>query len=107
MRTTIRFQSLAILLAIILALSPFLPTNKLAAQENRERRVGGGSQTAWTVPADAQQLTDLGPEPTVRVGLATDMRSVTISTTGQLMNASALNVAAVHTAQHQAHTGFA
>ncbi|MEO8434849.1 MAG: SpoIID/LytB domain-containing protein, partial [Pyrinomonadaceae bacterium] len=84
-------------LAITLALSPFLPTHNLAAQENRERKAGSGSQPAWTVPtsADAQQRTELGPEPTVRVGLATDMRSVTISTTGQLMNASALNTAPV------------
>src|SRR5688572_1840182 len=97
MRTTIRFQSLAAFLAITLALSPFLSTNKLAAQENRERKVSTESQTAWPVPTspDGQQRTELGAEPTVRVGLATDMRSVTISTTGQLMNASALNAAPV------------
>lgn len=97
MRTTFRYQSMATLLATTLALSPFLTTNKLAAQEIRDRQTAGKSQAAWTVPppTDAQQQTELGAEPTVRVGLATNMRSVTISTTGQLMNASALNAAPV------------
>src|SRR5687768_804490 len=92
MRITLRSQSIASLLAILVAVSPFLPANQVAAQENRERQTAG-SQPAWNISssAEVQQRTELGPEPTVRVGLATDMRSVTISTTGQLMNASALN----------------
>ncbi|MCM3905959.1 MAG: SpoIID/LytB domain-containing protein [Pyrinomonadaceae bacterium] len=51
---------------------------------------------AWKTPSTEtpvslrQSTTELiaGPEPTIRVALATDVRSATVSTTGRLMNAS-------------------
>jgi len=87
----------ATIIATSLALSPFAPTNRLTAQETRARRTDDRTQPAWpaTSAASVPQSTQLGTEPTVRIGLATDMRSVAISTTGHLMNASAENVAPV------------
>jgi len=93
MRSSLRLHAIAAVLAANLVFAPLLSTTKLAAQETRPRQVEGRSQPAWPAHAtsDTQQVTQLGPEPLVRIGLATNMRSVTISTTGQLMNASAAN----------------
>ena len=59
--------------------------------ETRPRR----TQPAWPAPAASTPVittpkltTVTGPEPTIRVALTTNARSATISTTGQLMNAS-------------------
>lgn len=59
-------------------------------QETRPRRAG----TAWPQPSAAVPVTlpsvvsVTGPEPTIRVALATDTRSAVISTTSKLMSAN-------------------
>src|SRR5437879_11033850 len=97
MRRSSRLKSLATIIATSLALSPFATTNRLKAQETRARKTDNRTQPAWptTPAASVPQSTQLGTEPTVRIGLATDIRSVAISTTGHLMNASAENAAPV------------
>jgi stage II sporulation protein D len=57
--------------------------------ENRPRRV----QPEWKIPSQGiegitTKISTNVPEPTIRVALATDVRSATISSRGQLMNAS-------------------
>jgi stage II sporulation protein D len=92
MRSSLRLHAIAAVLATNLVFAPFLSSGNLAAQETRSRQVQERSQPAWPSPAaGATPVSQLGPEPSVRIGLATDMRSVTISTTGHLMNASAAN----------------
>src|SRR2546428_3496191 len=97
MRRSSRLKSLVTIIATSLVLSPFAAANRLTAQETRARQTDDRTRPAWpaTSAASVQQSTQLGTEPTVRIGLATDMRSVAISTTGHLMNASAENAAPV------------
>ena len=83
------------------------PANKEAAPPKTSPASGSGE---WNIGDPVRIVTSgpsatgrsSGPEPTIRVALATDVRSATISTTGRLMNASdqtttllALNVARV------------
>lgn len=89
------------LLALILAHALLLPT-LAPAQQTRPRRVQSLPQAEDALPAPAAQtptpeptasetqLARLTPEPTVRIGLATNARSVTISTsTGALFASTA------------------
>lgn len=79
------------IITLALAQSFFLPIVSAQQQDTRPRR----AQPVWTPPSTsapivaAPPLTTIsGPEPTIRVALATDARSAVISTTGHLMNAS-------------------
>ncbi len=106
--------------AVLLALQVLNPTFVFSQQETRQRRTQSqvepqktASQTAsgeWRPPVTAAGVTldqpstpsSSQPEPTIRVALATDVRSATVSTAGHLLNASddgptlvALNVARV------------
>ena len=79
-----------LIVQLLLATSPLLAQQQ-SREENRPRRVIsdwnptpaaiGGEITSTKIPA-------IGPEPKIRVALATDARSAVISTTGRLMNAS-------------------
>ena len=76
------------------------------AQETRDRRVTSNTQpvqetqSAWPAekPSVVQQaskapaLAQLSTEPVMRIALASDVRSATVSTTAHLVNASDLNV---------------
>src|SRR5437660_2822550 len=103
--------------AILLALQFFSPSIVLGQEAVRQRRSQPQVEPAktsapiveqWKAPApnpvslSQRSATSVsGPEPTIRVALATDVRSATISTTGHLMNATdeatlmAMNVARV------------
>src|SRR6185369_15289273 len=83
-------KAITVLLAHALLL-PIAFGQQQTTDSTRPRR----AQPAWTPPAatapivNTSSITTLtGPEPTIRVALATDARSATISTTGHLMNAS-------------------
>jgi SpoIID/LytB domain protein len=88
MRTSLGQKVSRILIAHLLC-SPFSLFAQQPGEENRPRRV----QPVWSQPQATNEITttkiiSLGPEPKIRVALATDARSATISTTGRLMNAS-------------------
>src|SRR5881275_2412627 len=71
-------RSLSLFIAWLVAVAPFA----CAQEQTRPRRVNG-VETNETTPAPAQPVintTRLESEPTVRIGLATAARSVTIST---------------------------
>jgi stage II sporulation protein D len=86
------------------SLSPVGVFGQQRGQETRPRRTQPANQTvtststdgAWNNPGTdttvslTQPITELavGPEPQIRVALATDARSATVSTIGRLMNAS-------------------
>jgi stage II sporulation protein D len=93
-------------LVVLLALQLLTPALVFSQQEIRQRRTQtqvapekASAQTAsgeWRPPAPLTSVT-LDPsgvlstqEPTIRVALATDVRSATISTSGHLMNATDL-----------------
>jgi stage II sporulation protein D len=97
----IRFARSAVLL--LLALQTFNPIVVVCQGEVRQRRTQTATRSEttpsssdeWTVPANpsivslaGSNVTKLSEEPTIRVALATDVRSATISTSGHLMNAS-------------------
>jgi stage II sporulation protein D len=66
-----------------------------ASQQTRPRRAQSSTQQPAS-PAPVEAVTTrLSAEPIVRIGLSTSARSVTISTNGQLMNASDANAPAV------------
>ena len=78
-------------ITLLLVQSFLVPALLAQQQDTRPRR----TQPVWPAPAastpviTAPTLTPLaGPEPTIRVALSTDSRSVVISTSGHLMNAS-------------------
>lgn len=92
-------------IAILLALQLFSPNLIFSQDAVRQRRsqpqaepakTGDPSEDQWKTPAAQRPVSldqpgtilDAAPEPTVRVALATDVRSATISTTGHLMNAT-------------------
>ncbi|HEX7999037.1 MAG TPA: SpoIID/LytB domain-containing protein [Pyrinomonadaceae bacterium] len=59
-----------------------------ATQQTRPRRTQTNSQQPASPATDETITTRLSAEPTVRIGLITSARSVTISTSGRLLNAS-------------------
>ncbi|HKS26202.1 MAG TPA: SpoIID/LytB domain-containing protein [Pyrinomonadaceae bacterium] len=67
--------------ALIIAYSLLCPA-LLLGQDTRPRRAQASTETR---PPVAQTTTRLMAEPTVRIGLATNARSVTVSTNGRLM----------------------
>jgi stage II sporulation protein D len=96
-------------IAFIILFSQFLPAavvlGQQRADETRPRRAqptanqtvtSAPTEDAWRTPATETPVSLLraatevvtGPEPEIRVALATDVRSATVSTTGRLMNAS-------------------
>ena len=92
-------------IAILLALQFFSPSVAFGQEAVRQRRSQPQVEPAKTAVPTAEQwkapaqdtVVSLAPsstpsdskqEPTIRVALATDVRSATISTTGHLMNAS-------------------
>ena len=83
MRTSLRSKFITFLVASSL-LASSLAFAQEASQQTRPRRAEGSSVPA---PAPPARTTRLSTEPLIRIGLATDARSVTISTTGRLMNA--------------------
>ncbi|MCA1615416.1 MAG: SPOR domain-containing protein, partial [Acidobacteria bacterium] len=98
MPPTLRTRVVSLFVAHALALAPLV-----GAQDSRPRRVPQRDEPQRAEPATraetrrdevpdiapaAAQLARLETEPTVRVGLATSARAVTISTAGQLLIAS-------------------
>jgi SpoIID/LytB domain protein len=91
-------------IAILLALQLFSPIAVFCQDAVRQRRAQPQVEPARTTDPPAEQwktptqrpvsfdristVLDSAQEPTIRVALATDVRSATISTTGHLMNAS-------------------
>ncbi len=88
----------ALLAATLLASALVTPTLTLLAQDSQQvTRPRRATQTdAWptptpetiTLPTIEPSVTNIKSEPLVRVGLATNARSVTVSTSGRLLNAS-------------------
>jgi stage II sporulation protein D len=77
------------IMALLIATALLTPSLVFAQDATRPRRAQDESlRSSSTVPAASFSTMQVGPEPTVRIGLATDARSVTISTTSRLMNAS-------------------
>lgn len=76
-----RTKIIALLISYAL-ICPALTLAQGTTQETRPRRAQSSSGESQPV---SQPTTKLTVEPTVRVGLATNARSVTISTTGRLM----------------------
>ena len=118
MRSSLARKAVVILLAYSLSVSSIAFAQDSSHQETRPRRANEPTtqksdplprQDAWQTPVTTAvtlnnaTTTTAGPEPTIRVALATDARSGSISTeAGKLMNATgastmfvALNVARV------------
>lgn len=81
-------------ITLLLAKSLLLPV-AFGQQQTPEATRPRRTQPVWTPPPATTPIittpgltTVTGPEPTIRVALATDARSAVISTTGHLMNAS-------------------
>jgi stage II sporulation protein D len=92
MRRPFLSKSLALLLAPLIVFSS-LALAQDAAQQTRPRRVAQGN-AQWPVPPSTNPeiiTTRLSDEPVMRIGLAANIRSVSISTKGQLLNASGFN----------------
>jgi stage II sporulation protein D len=98
-------RAIAFLILFSQAPSVALVFGQQRTEETRPRRTqpaanptttSAPNNDAWKAPSTEtpvslrQSTTELitGPEPTIRVGLATDVRSATVSTNGRLMNAS-------------------
>jgi stage II sporulation protein D len=105
MRCSLVSKTLVFLIANSLSISSFVFAQQRPRDETRPRRTLDQKQAAKTPPvsdewrpqtttliADATPTTRLEQEPTMRIALATDVRSATVSTTGHLM--SAVDVAA-------------
>ncbi|HEV2708265.1 MAG TPA: SpoIID/LytB domain-containing protein [Pyrinomonadaceae bacterium] len=95
MYPSLRARVLALLISYTLVC--VLPLSAQDAPQTRPRRVNPvaptvapDAGTATQAQADAPRLT---AEPLIRIGLATDARSATISTTGRLLNASDTKIA--------------
>jgi hypothetical protein len=92
---------LAIVLAQSLSLSLLAQAQQTTHEESRPRRIKEAKQQSsepaplnetWKVPATETPASIIeravlvpGPEPKIRVGLATDVRVATVSTTGRLL----------------------
>jgi stage II sporulation protein D len=81
-------------ITLLLAKALLLPV-VFGQQQTQEATRPRRTQPDWTPPSATTPIittpsltTVTGPEPTIRVALATDARSAVISTTGHLMNAS-------------------
>lgn len=104
MRGSLARKAIAFIILFSQSLSAAVVFGQQRSEESRPRRTQPANQTvtsaptddAWRTPATerpvslSQPATELipGPEPKIRVALATDVRSATVSTTGRLMNAS-------------------
>src|SRR4051812_48450902 len=89
-------------IVILLALQFFSPSAVFCQDAVRQRRAqtqvepaktADPTEEPWKIPAprtvsfdQTSTALDSAQEPTIRVALATDVRSATISTTGHLMN---------------------
>ncbi|HKO60117.1 MAG TPA: SPOR domain-containing protein, partial [Pyrinomonadaceae bacterium] len=81
-------------IALVLLSQLAIPTSIIAQGDSRPRRSQPASPGVWK-SAPHETVTSSGPkdapsltEPKIRVALATDVRSATVSTSGQLMNAT-------------------
>ncbi|MGB7922093.1 MAG: hypothetical protein WCF57_02490, partial [Pyrinomonadaceae bacterium] len=101
MRASLRSKIIAIIVVPALFASQ-LAWAQEASQQTRPRRAQGTSErtpaattTTTTAPAPVGTPTTsrLSVEPTIRIGLATDARSVNISTNGRQLQATAENAA--------------
>jgi peptidoglycan hydrolase-like amidase len=90
-----------VLLAQSLSLPPLGFSQDKAREESRPRRTQSAStqtqsgDATWSVPATESPAEVIdravlapGPEPQIRIGLAIDVRSATVSTTGRLLQAT-------------------
>ena len=99
------FASKALILLVMLAQSFSLPlltfSQDRVREEGRPRRTqpalpqAASSNSEWRVPANESAASVIehavpapGPEPQIRIGLAIDVRSATVSTTGRLLQAT-------------------
>src|SRR4051812_34960415 len=81
-------KTISLLLALLLALSPLSFAQD--ASQTRPRRTQTPQQPAQTgssgpLETETRRLTT---EPVIRIGLATDARSASVSTNGRLLNAT-------------------
>ena len=90
MRSLLFTKTLTLLIANSLVLSPLMFAQAVPEQQTRPRRVHTISSSDPPAPPEFNEIktTRLSGEPTLRIGLATNARSVTISTTGRLLNAT-------------------
>lgn len=98
MKPSLRSKGIALLLIHSLIFSTFALAQD-DVQQTRPRRVGvPATPQAEATPTDEifrveSSLAELAGEPTIRVGLATDARSVTISSAGTLLQTADINAA--------------
>ncbi len=107
MRGSLARKAIAFIILFSQSLSAAIVLGQQRADETRPRRAqptanqsvtSPPTEDAWRTPASEtpvsllRPVTELvtGPEPKIRVALATNVRSATVSTTGRLMNASDL-----------------
>lgn len=107
MRGSLARKAIAFIILFSQSLSAAVVLGQQRSDETRPRRAqpaatqtvtSAPTQDAWRTPSSEtpvsllRPVTELvaGPEPKIRVALATNVRSATVSTTGRLMNASDL-----------------
>lgn len=101
MRCSPIFKTLAFLIAISLSLSSFAFAQQRPRDETRPRRAQDQKPSTDTDPSQGEwkqkvnttivgttETLRLEQEPTMRIGLASDVRSATVSTNGHLMSAT-------------------
>ncbi|HUE82370.1 MAG TPA: SpoIID/LytB domain-containing protein [Pyrinomonadaceae bacterium] len=92
MRSSLARKAISILLALLLSAPGFVLAQQPAREEGRPRRV----TNEWTKPPTPASIVEptftviRGEEPKIRVALATDVRTATISSTGRLLNSTSL-----------------
>jgi stage II sporulation protein D len=96
MRYSLARNALAFLLAFQILTLPIYSQQDLGRPRTVSSRPAQNSQAEWKVDNSrviseepAKSAATLQPEPTIRVALATDVRSATISTAGRLLNGDA------------------
>lgn len=87
MRTSLRSKVPALIITYALCVPTFALAQRGPQQATRPRRAQSGSQAWPTTPSDpiGVETTRLTEEPVIRIGLATDARSVTVSSAGHLL----------------------
>src|SRR5687768_14252622 len=97
MRHCLARSTIAILLALQLLSPSFVYAQGAVRQRDQSKiepaKTAAAPEDQWKAPVRGEVISltqnavaDSKPEPTIRVALATDVRSATISTTGHLMN---------------------
>lgn len=93
MRTSLRSKVPALIIAHALFVQTFALAQQSPRQATRPRRTQSGSEAWPATPSDptGAETTRLTEEPVIRIGLATDARTVAISSAGHLLNVTGVD----------------